>query len=151
MGLELNRLVLEEYSSSIEINGLYQRRIQGHHKFTLETHYLEGGKEIQVYLYREHSRMKEFIEKRNEHNLVSVRTTSIQGDYSQARVYINSEPFMLLMTEGTEINITEYNIKDDLQDCPKGKIAILLDFKFTHKIDNNKFIADLKSYWTKGE
>lgn len=151
MGLELKRLVLEEYSSSIEINGLYQRRIQGHHKFTLETHYLEGGKEIQICLYREHPRMKEFIEKRNEHNLVSVRTTSIQGDYSQARVYINSEPFMLLMTEGTEINITEYNIKDDLQDCPKGKIAILLDFKFTHEIDNNKFIADLKSYWTKGE
>lgn len=148
MGLTITRLAIEEYGKDTNI---YQKRITGKHDFDLEAHHLDGGKKLQLYFYRAHPRMKEFIERSDEHGMVTKQTSNITGDFAQGKMYIGDEAFMFLMTNNTQIKITEYNIKQDLADCKKGKIGVLIDFTFEREVDNNKLVTDLKAFFKQGE
>ena len=66
MGLILKKVSLEDY---IEKKTLYSKIVRGGLDFMIETHHLEGGKHLQIFLYRNHPRIKEFIAIKDKKNL----------------------------------------------------------------------------------
>ena len=143
MGLILKKVSLEDY---IEKKTLYSKIIRGGLDFMIETHHLEGGKHLQIFLYRNHPRIKEFIAIKDKKNHLTEQISNIIADANQMKLTINDNVFMIASGPGLKINITEYNFNQTLADFAKGKVAVLIDITFDTEVDNNKLITELRSF-----
>lgn len=143
MGLTLKKVILEDYT---EKNILYSKLVRGGLKFTIETHHLENGKHLQIFLYRDHPRIKEFIAVREEKNHLTEQITQVKATPAQMRLTLNETSFMIAASKGANITVTEYNFSKGLLDFAKGKVAILIDITFEEEVDNNKLIKELRSF-----
>ena len=63
MGFILKKVRIENLKERTDV---YSKLIRGNLNFILETHSLNNGHTLQVFLYRDHPRVKEFIEKAQE-------------------------------------------------------------------------------------
>ena len=143
MGLILKKVVLEDYTDK---KVLYSKLVRNNLDFTIETHHLESGKHLQIFLYRNHPRIKEFIDIRDKKNHLTEQITQIETNPAQMRLAINDTSFMIAASNNSTIKITEYNINQSLADFAKGKVAILIDITFEEEVDNNKLVSELRSF-----
>ena len=142
MGLICNKMVLEDYLTK---ETLYSKMIRGNLEFYIEPHHLDGGKRLQLFFYRNHPRVKEFIEYDKIKHHLNTQKTKIKSEAEQIKLSVNDLSFMINTISQFDIVITEYNFNQDLSDFPKGKVALLIDITFQEEIDNSKVIKDLKS------
>jgi hypothetical protein len=143
MGLILKKVVLEDYTDK---KVLYSKLVRNNLDFTIETHHLESGKHLQIFLYRNHPRIKEFIDIRDKKNHLTEQITQIETNPAQMRLAINDTSFMIAASNNSTIKITEYNFNQNLADFAKGKVAILIDITFEEEVDNNKLVSELRSF-----
>ncbi len=143
MGLILKKVVLEDYTDK---KVLYSKLVRNNLDFTIETHHLESGKHLQIFLYRNHPRIKEFIDIRDKKNHLTEQVTQIETNPAQMRLAINDTSFMIAASNKSTIKITEYNFNQNLADFAKGKVAILIDITFEEEVDNNKLVSELRSF-----
>lgn len=143
MGLILKKVVLEDYTDK---KVLYSKLVRNNLDFTIETHHLESGKHLQIFLYRNHPRIKEFIDIRDKKNHLTEQITQIETNPAQMRLAINDTSFMIAASNNSTIKITEYNFNQSLADFTKGKVAILIDITFEEEVDNNKLVSELRSF-----
>lgn len=143
MGLILKKVVLEDYSDK---KVLYSKLVRNNLDFIIETHHLESGKHLQIFLYRNHPRIKEFIDIRDKKNHLTEQITQIETNPAQMRLAINDTSFMIAASNNSTIKITEYNFNQSLADFAKGKVAILIDITFEEEVDNNKLVSELRSF-----
>ncbi len=143
MGLILKKVVLEDYTDK---KVLYSKLVRNNLDFTIETHHLESGKHLQIFLYRNHPRIKEFIDIRDKKNHLTEQITQIETNPAQMRLAINDTSFMIAASNNSTIKITEYNFNQSLADFAKGKVAILIDITFEEEVDNNKLVSELRSF-----
>lgn len=143
MGLILKKVVLEDYTDK---KVLYSKLVRNNLDFTIETHHLESGKHLQIFLYRNHPRIKEFIDIRDKKNHLTEQITQIETNPAQMRLAINDTSFMIAASNNSTIKITEYNFNQSLADFAKGKVAILIDITFEEDVDNNKLVSELRSF-----
>lgn len=143
MGLILKKVVLEDYTDK---KVLYSKLVRNNLDFTIETHHLENGKHLQIFLYRNHPRIKEFIDIRDKKNHLTEQITQIETNPAQMRLAINDTSFMIAASNNSTIKITEYNFNQSLADFAKGKVAILIDITFEEDVDNNKLVSELRSF-----
>lgn len=143
MGLILKKVVLEDYTDK---KVLYSKLVRNNLDFTIETHHLESGKHLQIFLYRNHPRIKEFIDIRDKKNHLTEQITQIETNPAQMRLAINDASFMIAASNNSTIKITEYNFNQSLADFAKGKVAILIDITFEEEVDNNKLVSELRSF-----
>lgn len=143
MGLILKKVVLEDYTDK---KVLYSKLVRNNLDFTIETHHLESGKHLQIFLYRNHPRIKEFIDIRDKKNHLTEQITQIKTNPAQMRLAINDTSFMIAASNNSTIKITEYNFNQSLADFAKGKVAILIDITFEEDVDNNKLVSELRSF-----
>ena len=140
----LKKIGLENYSERTDV---YSKLIRGGFDFVLETHQLQGGQKLQLYFYRNHPRVQEFVEANDKHQRLTTQRTKLTNLH-QLRLKLNDLDFMMAGVEDTQVEITEYNLSEGLQDFPRGKAAILIDIHFPHEMDNTKLISELKNYFT---
>lgn len=143
MGLILKKVVLEDYTDK---KVLYSKLVRNNLEFIIETHHLESGKHLQIFLYRNHPRIKEFIDIRDKKNHLTEQITQIETNPAQMRLAINDTSFMIAASNNSTIKITEYNFNQSLADFAKGKVAILIDITFEEEVDNNKLVSELRSF-----
>lgn len=143
MGLILKKVVLEDYTDK---KVLYSKLVRNNLEFIIETHHLESGKHLQIFLYRNHPRIKEFIDIRDKKNHLTEQVTQIETNPAQMRLAINDTSFMIAASNNSTIKITEYNFNQSLADFAKGKVAILIDITFEEEVDNNKLVSELRSF-----
>lgn len=143
MGLILKKVVLEDYSDK---KVLYSKLVRNNLDFIIETYHLESGKHLQIFLYRNHPRIKEFIDIRDKKNHLTEQITQIETNPAQMRLAINDTSFMIAASNNSTIKITEYNFNQSLADFAKGKVAILIDITFEEEVDNNKLVSELRSF-----
>ncbi len=143
MGLILKKVVLEDYTDK---KVLYSKLVRNNLDFTIETHHLESGKHLQIFLYRNHPRIKEFIDIRDKKNHLTEQITQIETNPAQMRLVINDTSFMIAASNNSTIKITEYNFNQSLADFAKGKVAVLIDITFEEEVDNNKLVSELRSF-----
>ena len=143
MGLILKKVAIEDY---IEKDTLFSKQVRGNLDFYIETHHLDGGKHLQLYFYRNHPRIKEFIAANEKKNHLTTQNSRTVSNAGQMRLLINDENFMIASNPGIEIKVTEYNYNQQLADFDKGKVAIFIDIFFEHETDNNKLLSDLKLF-----
>lgn len=143
MGLILKKVVLEDYTDK---KVLYSKLVRNNLDFIIETHHLESGKHLQIFLYRNHPRIKEFIDIRDKKNHLTEQITQIETNPAQMRLAINDTSFMIAASNNSTIKITEYNFNQNLADFTKGKVAILIDITFEEEVDNNKLVSELRSF-----
>ena len=141
MGLIVKQIKLEDY---VKKNILYSKLIRGNLNFFIETHHLDKGKHLQIFLYRTHPRIKDFIEGDKKKHYLTQQINEIQADCNEIRLYINDNTFMLNGAGPVSIKITEYNFNKQLADFDKGKVAVLIDMVFNDEADNSKTLSDLK-------
>ena len=141
MGLVCNKIMLEDY---LETEIIYSKLIRGNLEFYIELHHLDGGKHLQLLFYRNHPRIKEFIEyNKIKHHLTQQKST-IKSNAKQIKLSINNLSFMINTLPAFTLTVTEYNFNQDLPDFAKGKVAILIDIVFAGEVDNGKVISELK-------
>lgn len=144
MGI-LNKVTIENF---LEQTTLYSKLIRGNLSFTAETHILDRGKKLQVYLYRDHPQILKFIEKATEKELLKRQVTNIDAGIGVLRLTLNDQKFMINTAEKTTINIQELNFNPKgltLTDFSKGKVAMLIEFNFSGEADNLKFKQEIKN------
>ena len=125
MGLILKKVAIEDY---------------------IETHHLEGGKHLQLFFYRNHPRIKEFIAANDKKNHLTIQNSHVISNVGQMKLTINDElNFMVASNPEVDIKVTEYNFNQQLADFDKGKVAILIDITFDKETDNTKLISELKA------
>jgi hypothetical protein len=142
-------VVLEKVSieNFLEQEVLYSKLVRGKLDFKVETHMLDGGKKLQVYLYRNHPRIEEFIAAATAKNMLGKQHCEVNTGLGVLRLTINDQRFMINNGGVTNIVINElnFNTKElSIQDFPKGKVAILIDFNFEEEADNAKFKKEIK-------
>ena len=142
MGLILKKVAIEDY---IEKDTLFSKQIRGNLDFYIETHHLEGGKHLQLFFYRNHPRIKEFIAANDKKNHLTIQNSHTVSNVGQIRLLINDSQFMMASNPEVEIKVVEYNFNQQLADFDKGKVAILIDITFSKETDNTKLISELKS------
>lgn len=143
MGLVLKKVAIEDYQTK---DVLFSKLVRGNLSFTIETHHLEGGKHLQIFLYRNHPRVKEFIAANEQKNHLTIQSSHTVSSASQMKLIINdSVNFMMNSSPDVEIKITEYNCNQQFKDFDKGKVAILIDITFSKETDNSKLISELKT------
>lgn len=143
MGLVLKKVAIEDYQTK---DVLFSKLVRGNLNFTIETHHLEGGKHLQIFLYRNHPRVKEFIAANEQKNHLTIQSSHTVSSASQMKLIINdSVNFMMNSSPDVEIKITEYNCNQQFKDFDKGKVAILIDITFGKETDNSKLISELKT------
>lgn len=143
MGLILKKVAIEDY---IEKDILFSKQIRGNLDFYIETHHLDGGKHLQLYFYRNHPRIKEFIAANDKKNHLTTQKGRTVSNAGQMRLLINDDQnFMIASNPGIEIKVIEYNYNQQLADFDKGKVAIFIDIYFEKETDNAKLLSDLKS------
>jgi hypothetical protein len=139
----LKKVAIEDY---IEKDTLFSKQIRGNLDFYMETHHLDGGKHLQLYFYRNHPRIKEFIAANEKINHLTIQKSRTVSNAGQMRLLINDDNFMIASNPGIEINVVEYNYNQQLADFDKGKVAILIDIFFEKETDNIKLLSDLKTF-----
>ena len=143
MGLILKKVAIEDY---IEKDILCSKQVRGNLDFYIETHHLEGGKHLQLFFYRNHPRIKEFIAANDKKNHLTIQNSHVISNVGQMKLIINDElNFMVTSNPEVDIKVTEYNFNQQLADFDKGKVAILIDITFDKETDNTKLISDLKA------
>lgn len=143
MGLILKKVAIEDY---IEKDILFSKQVRGNLDFYIETHHLEGGKHLQLFFYRNHPRIKEFIAANDKKNHLTIQNSHVISNVGQMKLIINDElNFMVTSNPEVDIKVTEYNFNQQLADFDKGKVAILIDITFDKETDNTKLISDLKA------
>lgn len=148
MGLIFNKISLTDYTNDTEI---YSKLIRNHRDFYIELHHLDGGKKLQLLFYRNHHRIKEFIAVIDKLAHMTEQNSEYELNTQQIRVSINDTDFMISCPGETNIQIQEFNYNKDLDDCAKGKIAVLITFNFNQEIDNSKFVSEVKDYYKQEE
>ena len=143
MGLILKKVSIEDY---IEKNVLFSKQVRGGLNFYIETHHLENGKHLQLFFYRNHPRIKEFIAANDKKNHLTIQNSHIISNVAQMKLSINdTQHFMVTSSPDVEIKVVEYNFNQQLADFDKGKVAILIDITFAKETDNTKLISELKA------
>ena len=143
MGLILKKVSIEDY---IEKNMLFSKQVRGGLNFYIETHHLENGKHLQLFFYRNHPRIKEFIAANDKKNHLTIQNSHIISNVAQMKLSINdTQHFMVTSSPDVEIKVVEYNFNQQLADFDKGKVAILIDITFAKETDNTKLISELKA------
>lgn len=143
MGLIIKKIAIEDY---IEKDVLFSKLIRGNLSFSIETHHLEGGKHLQIFFYRDHPRIKEFIALNDKKNHLTIQNSHTISNAGQIKLVINDDlVFMMSSNPKVEINVTEYNFNQKLSDFDKGKVAVLIDIVFNQETDNTKLISELKA------
>ena len=142
MGLILKKVAIEDY---IEKDILFSKQIRGNLDFYIETHHLEGGKHLQLFFYRNHPRIKEFIAANDKKNHLTIQNSHTVSNVGQMRLLINDSQFMVASNPEVDIKVVEYNFNQQLADFDKGKVAILIDIVFSKETDNTKLISELKA------
>lgn len=142
MGLILKKVAIEDY---IEKDILFSKQVRGNLDFYIETHHLEGGKHLQLFFYRNHPRIKEFIAANDKKNHLTIQNSHTVSNVGQMRLLINDSQFMMASNPGVDIKVVEYNFNQQLADFDKGKVAILIDIVFSKETDNTKLISELKA------
>jgi hypothetical protein len=143
MGLIIKKIAIEDY---IEKDVLFSKLIRGNLSFSIETHHLEGGKHLQIFFYRDHPRIKEFIALNDKKNHLTIQNSHTISNAGQIKLVINDDlVFMMSSNPEVEINVTEYNFNQKLSDFDKGKVAVLIDIVFNQETDNTKLISELKA------
>ena len=143
MGLILKKVAIEDY---IEKDILFSKQVRGNLDFNIETHHLEGGKHLQLFFYRNHPRIKEFIAANDKKNHLTIQNSHVISNVGQMKLTINDElNFMVASNPEVDIKVTEYNFNQQLADFDKGKVAILIDITFDKETDNTKLISELKA------
>ena len=142
MGLILKKVAIEDY---IEKNILFSKQVRGNLDFYIETHHLEGGKHLQLFFYRNHPRIKEFIAANEKKNHLTTQNSHTVSNVGQIRLLINDSQFMIASNPEVDIRVVEYNFNQQLADFDKGKVAILIDIVFSKETDNTKLISELKA------
>lgn len=144
MGLILNKIIIEDYLTKELI---YSKEIRGKLPFFIETHNLNGSKNFQIFLFRQHPRIKEFLEKNNEKNFLKLQETNIDINTTQLKIIINDKSYMIsTLGKGNSLNIREYNLSNGFSDFPKGKTAMFFNFIFTEPQALDKIILELKEF-----
>ena len=143
MGLIIKKIAIEDY---IEKDVLFSKLIRGNLSFSIETHHLEGGKHLQIFFYRDHPRIKEFVALNDKKNHLTIQKSHTISNAGQIKLVINDDlVFMMSSNPEVEINVTEYNFNQKLSDFDKGKVAVLIDIVFNQETDNTKLISELKA------
>lgn len=143
MGLILKKVAIEDY---IEKDILFSKQVRGNLDFYIETHHLESGKHLQLFFYRNHPRIKEFIAANDKKNHLTIQNSHVISNVGQMKLTINDElNFMVASNPEVDIRVTEYNFNQQLADFDKGKVAILIDITFDKETDNTKLISELKA------
>lgn len=142
MGLILKKVAIEDY---IEKDILFSKQVRGNLDFYIETHHLEGGKHLQLFFYRNHPRIKEFIAANDKKNHLTIQNSHTVSNVGQIRLLINDSQFMMASNPEVDIKVVEYNFNQQLADFDKGKVAILIDIVFSKETDNTKLISELKA------
>ena len=142
MGLILKKVAIEDY---IEKDILFSKQVRGNLDFYIETHHLEGGKHLQLFFYRNHPRIKEFIAANDKKNHLTIQNSHTVSNVGQMRLLINDSQFMMASNPEVDIKVVEYNFNQQLADFDKGKVAILIDIVFRKETDNTKLISELKA------
>lgn len=142
MGLILKKVAIEDY---IEKDTLFSKQVRGNLDFYIETHHLEGGKHLQLFFYRNHPRIKEFIAANDKKNHLTIQNSHTVSNVGQMRLLINDSQFMMASNPEVDIKVVEYNFNQQLADFDKGKVAILIDIVFSKETDNTKLISELKA------
>ena len=142
MGLILKKVAIEDY---IEKDTLFSKQVRGNLDFYIETHHLEGGKHLQLFFYRNHPRIKEFIAANDKKNHLTIQNSHTVSNVGQMRLLINDSQFMVASNPEIDIKVVEYNFNQQLADFDKGKVAILIDIVFSKETDNTKLISELKA------
>lgn len=142
MGLILKKVAIEDY---IEKGILFSKQVRGNLDFYIETHHLEGGKHLQLFFYRNHPRIKEFIAANDKKNHLTIQNSHTVSNVGQIRLLINDSQFMIASNPDVDIKVVEYNFNQQLADFDKGKVAILIDIAFSKETDNTKLISELKA------
>ena len=142
MGLILKKVAIEDY---IEKDILFSKQVRGNLDFYIETHHLEGGKHLQLFFYRNHPRIKEFIAANDKKNHLTIQNSHTVSNVGQIRFLINDSQFMMASNPEVDIKVVEYNFNQQLADFDKGKVAILIDIIFSKETDNTKLISELKA------
>lgn len=142
MGLILKKVAIEDY---IEKDILFSKQVRGNLDFYIETHHLEGGKHLQLFFYRNHPRIKEFIAANDKKNHLTIQNSHTVSNVGQMRLLINDSQFMVASNPEIDIKVVEYNFNQQLADFDKGKVAILIDIVFSKETDNTKLISELKA------
>ena len=142
MGLVLKKVAIEDY---IEKDILFSKQVRGNLDFYIETHHLEGGKHLQLFFYRNHPRIKEFIAANDKKNHLTIQNSHTVSNVGQMRLLINDSQFMVASNPEVDIKVVEYNFNQQLADFDKGKVAILIDIIFSKETDNTKLISELKA------
>jgi hypothetical protein len=136
-------VAIEDYQTK---DVLFSKLVRGNLNFIIETHHLEGGKHLQIFLYRNHPRVKEFIAANEQKNHLTIQSSHTVSSASQMKLIINdSVNFMMNSSPDVDIKITEYNCNQQFKDFDKGKVAILIDVTFSKETDNSKLISELKT------
>jgi len=144
MGFILNKLEIEDYMGR---QMLYSKNIRGKLDFYVETHNLDGGKNLQIFLYRNHPRTQEFLEHAKEKGYITAQHQSFELEESVLRLYINSDTYMINANGETKIDVTELNFNTKeitIADFAKGKAAVLINIYFEKETDNAKVQKELK-------
>lgn len=146
MGFILKQVKIEDFSNRKDI---YSKLVRGGLEFIVEDHILEEGKHIQLFFYRNHKRVKEFISKGLEKNYISTQGCQIELDNGLLRLHVNESNFMINTKGKIKINVKEYNFNSkelSLIDFAKGKVAILIDIYCEEGADNAKLKKELKDF-----
>lgn len=149
--VKLAKVSIENF---LEQEVLYSKLVRGNLDFKVETHMLDGGKKLQVYLYRNHPRIDEFIPAAEAKQMLGKQHSEINTGLGVLRLTINDQRFMINNGGVTNIVINELNFNQKgitIQDFPKGKVAILIDFNFEEEADNAKVKKELKDAFAEEE
>lgn len=143
----LNKLSLENFMTQ---ETLYTKSIRGNLDFKAELHMLDGGKTLQLYLYRNHDRILDFIQTAENKGMIGKQHSKIEAEPGVLRLTLNDNKFMINNSGKTLIDIQELNFNPkeiSLVDFEKGKVAVLINFTFEGEVDNSKFKKEVKDYF----
>ena len=126
----------------------YSKLVRNSLDFEIETHCLENEKLLQVFFYRDHERTKDFIKANKIKGHLSLQESFLEKELRNLRLWINEDSFMIGEGSLVEISIKEYNFNGNLKDFKKGKVAILMEFRFDEVNPNlSRFCGDLRAFY----
>ena len=136
----IKKISIEDY---IEKTVLYSKQIRGQLQFYVETQQTEAGKRVQIHIYRNHPRIKEFIAVRDRADNFSEQKSKFKTTAPQLKINVNDSAYIFNCNGETTVNIVEINYNQQLQDFDKGKCAILIDFTLSGEMENSKMLNDI--------
>lgn len=138
----IKKISIEDY---LEKTVLYSKQIRGGLEFYIETHNLDNGAHAQIYIYRKHERIKDFIAIRDKADNFTEQKSKFKTEAQQLKFLINDQSYIFNCSGETEATVLEINYNQDLKDLTKGKCAILIDLYLTNEMENSKMLNELKA------